>query len=136
MALDPITAVLSIGESLIDKLIPDKTAAAAAKASLLAMQTQGELAQIAGQLDVDKTEAASQSIFVAGWRPAVGWTCAFGLAYQYIISPLGTWIAALLHHPVAAPSLDLGSLMTLLLGMLGMGALRSYDKTQGVANGH
>lgn len=136
MALDPVTAILNVGNSLIDRLLPNKEENDKAKAALLQMQIQGDLNAILGQIEVDKTEAASQSLFVAGWRPAVGWCCAAALTYQFLVSPLGTWVAALSGHPVAAPSLDLGSLMTLLLGMLGMGALRSYDKTQGTGNGH
>lgn len=136
MSFDPITAALDIGGKLIDRLIPDKSKQDEAKAQLVQMQVAGELQQIVGQLDVDKTEAASNSIFVAGWRPFIGWVCGSALAYQYILSPIGQWLAALFGHPVAAPSLDIGQLMTLLLSMLGMGVLRSYDKAQGNGNGH
>jgi hypothetical protein len=136
MAFDPITAALDLGGKVIDRILPDKAANDAAKAQLLQMQTAGELAQITGQLEVDKTEAASSSIFVAGWRPFIGWVCGSALAYQYIVSPVGQWLAALFGHPVSAPVLDIGQLMTLLLSMLGMGVLRSYDKTTGNANGH
>lgn len=136
MSLDPITAALDIGGKLIDRLIPDKAANDAAKAQLVQMQVAGDLQQILGQLDVDKVEAANQNMFVAGWRPFCGWVAGSGLAYQFLFAPIGTWIASLLGHPVVAPPLDLGTLMTLLLGMLGMGAMRSYDKTQGTGNGH
>lgn len=136
MAFDPITAVLDVGGKLIDRLLPDKAANDAAKAKLVEMQVAGELQQVIGQLDIDKTEAASNSTFVAGWRPFIGWVCGSALAYQYIVSPIGMWAASLFGHPVAAPALDLGQLMTLLLSMLGMGVLRSYDKTTGNSNGH
>lgn len=136
MAFDPITAALDLGGKVIDRILPDKAANDAAKAKLIEMQVAGDLAQITGQLEVDKTEAASNSIFVAGWRPFIGWVCGSALAYQYIVSPIGQWLAALFNHPVAAPVLDIGQLMTLLLSMLGMGVLRSYDKSQGTGNGH
>lgn len=136
MAFDPLTAGLELGGKLIDRLLPDKAANDAAKAALLSTEVQGEIQQILGQLEVDKTEAASNSIFVAGWRPFIGWVCGSALAYQYIVSPVGQWAAALFGHPVQAPSLDIGQLMTLLLSMLGMGVLRSYDKAQGTGNGH
>ena len=136
MAFDPITAVLDVGKSLIDRLIPDKAANDAAKAALLQMQVSGELAQIQGQLEVDKTEAASQSMFVAGWRPYIGWICGTGLGYQFIGRPLFQATTDLFGSHIAWQSLDLGTLMTLLFGMLGMGAMRSFDKTQGAANGH
>lgn len=136
MAFDPLTAGLELGGKLIDRLLPDKAANDAAKAALLTSEVQGDIQATLGQLEVDKTEAASQSTFVAGWRPFCGWVAGSGLAYQFLFAPIGTWIAALFGHPVAAPSLDLGTLMTLLLGMLGMGAMRSFDKTTGQANGH
>jgi len=136
MALDPISAVLNIGESLIDKLIPDKTAAAAAKASLLTMQTQGELAQIQGQLEVDKVEAASNSTFVAGWRPFIGWICGLGLGYQFLARPFLQLGVDLGGSHAVVQSLDLGTLMTLLFGILGLGAMRTVDKINGVGNGH
>ena|SRR6185312_12146312 len=136
MAVDPITAGIELGTKLVDRLLPDKAANDAAKAALLSDEFKAEAQAVLGQIDVDKQEAASNSIFVAGWRPFIGWICGAALGYQYIFAPMGTWFAALLKHPVAAPNLDIGQLMTLLLSMLGMGVLRSYDKTQGTGNGH
>lgn len=74
------------------------------------------------QIEVNKQEAASGSIFIAGWRPFLGWCCGLGLFVQFIVNPLATWFAALAHHPIQFPSLDLGTLMTLLFGMLGLAA--------------
>ena len=88
MAFDPITAALNLGSTLIDRLIPDKTAAAAAKAQLLEMQVQGALNETIGQITVDQTEAANASIFVAGWRPFVGWGCGCAFIYSYLLQPL------------------------------------------------
>jgi hypothetical protein len=136
MALDPITAILNVGNTLIERLIPDKNAQNQAKLAMLQMQAQGELAQLAGQLDVNKAEASNPNWFVAGWRPAVGWTCAAGLASQFLVSPIATWLASLLGHPIAYPSLDMGTLLTLLMGMLGLGGLRTYEKTQDVVSKH
>src|SRR4051794_35420203 len=99
--INPISA-------LLDRLIPDKSAAAAAKAQLAQLETTGELQGILAQLDVNKQEAASQSVFVAGWRPFIGWVCGSGLATQFVIAPLVTWIAALIGHPIVFPSLDMG----------------------------
>lgn len=136
MALDPVTAVLNIGNSILDRLLPDKQANEAAKAALLQMQVQGELAQIAGQLEVNKAEAGSNSVFVAGWRPFVGWICGAALASDFMVRPLLTWIAALCGHPIVYPALDLSDLLPLLMGLLGLGAMRSFDKSQGTGNGH
>lgn len=133
MALDPVTAVLDIGGKLIDRLWPDPTQKAAATLELLKLQQSGELAQITGQLAVNQAEAANPTLLVSGWRPFIGWVCGIGLATQFIVNPFATWIAALLKHPLVFPSLDMGTLMTLLVGMLGLGGLRSYEKVQGVA---
>lgn len=87
--------------------------------------------QITAQIDVDKQEAANTNMFVAGWRPFCGWVCGVGLGVQFLVNPIATWVAALYGHPISFPQLDLGTLITLLLGMLGLGGLRSYDKAQG-----
>lgn len=136
MALDPITAALDFGSQLIERLIPDKAQQEAAKAAMLQMQLKGELAQLAGQLEINKAEAGNPNWFVAGWRPAVGWICAAGLLSQFLIGPMATWGAALAGHPIAYPSLDMGTLLTLLLGMLGLATGRSYEKAQGVQDKH
>lgn len=130
--LDPLTAVFNLGTSLIDKLIPDPAAKAQAAYNLLQLQQSGELAKITAQTDIDKTEAGNVNMFVAGWRPFIGWVCGTGLAYQFVVAPVGTFVAAMFHRTVVMPSLDLGTLMTLLFGMLGLGAYRSYEKVAGV----
>lgn len=139
MPFDPVTAALNIGSTLIDRLIPDKTQAAAAKAQLLQMQLQGDLDAMKGQLTVDANEAANKSVFVAGWRPFVGWACGFAFVYAFVLQPLIQFIAVLSHRafdPSLLPKLDMTVMMPVLLGMLGLGAMRSYDKTQGTDNGH
>lgn len=133
MAHDPITAVLDIGGKLIDRLWPDPAQANAAKFELFKLQQSGELAQMAGQLDINKVEAAHASRFVSGWRPFIGWVCGSGLAVQFLIGPLLTWGAALLGKPIVFPQLDMGTLLTLLSGMLGLGGLRTVEKLKGAA---
>ena len=123
-------SLLPILGGIIDKVIPDRAAADRAKlemqAKLLDAATTGALAQI----EVNKTEAGHQSVFVAGWRPAIGWICAAALAYSYMIVPLVGFSLTLAGKPVPRwPVLD-GNLWELMFGMLGLGALRSYDKAQ------
>jgi len=123
--------------NIIDRIIPDKAAAAAAKAELQQLALQGqlqdELAQLqsvtVNQSDVDKTEAASTNVFVAGWRPAIGWVCAAAFGFQFLLRPLLQWGSAFAGHPVTLPGLD-DSLTQLTYGMLGMGALRTVEKHQ------
>jgi hypothetical protein len=137
MAFDPISAVLDIGGKIIDRVWPNPEERDKAKLALLQMQQQGELQAIAGQMEVNKAEAASQSVFVAGWRPFIGWICGCALAYQFILAPLFTWGAALAGHPVTAPPLDFGDLFTLLAGMLGLSGMRTFEKVQNAqSNGH
>ena len=133
MALDPLTAAFEIGSKVLDRVLPDPAQQAAAKLELMKLQQNGELAQITGQMEINKAEAASSSIFVSGWRPSVGWVCSAGFAVQFVIGPLAEWGAALAGHPVKFPQMDTGTMMPLLLGMLGLSGMRSAEKMQGVA---
>ncbi len=141
MALDPIGIALEVGSKLIERLWPNPTEAAAAKLELLKMQQSGELALLTaeteiakGQLEVNKAEASSGNTYAASWRPTVGYTCVAGLFYTFLLQPLLPWFAALFGADVPPlPALDVSVLMTLLLGMLGIGGMRSFDKKQGTS---
>jgi hypothetical protein len=128
MALDPVTALFEVGSKVLDRVLPDPAQQAAAKLELMKLQQNGELAQITGQMDINKVEAASSSLFVSGWRPSIGWVCGAGFAVQFVIGPLAEWGAALAGHPVKFPQMDTGTMMPLLLGMLGLGGLRTAEK--------
>ena len=124
-----VDALLGIGGKLIDKLIPDPAAQDAARLELLKLQQSGELAAMLAQTDVNKVEAASSSVFVSGWRPAIGWVCALAMGYQYLLRPF-----LVAFNPVLAfPGLD-DNLWQLLAGMLGLGGLRTFEKVNGVAS--
>ena len=86
------------------------------------------------QTDVNKIEAASANIFVSGWRPAVGWCCCFALAYAAIIEPLARFIAALCGFHGDFPHIDTDITLQVLMGMLGLGGMRSFEKARGVAS--
>jgi hypothetical protein len=131
--MNPLAAVLDIGSKLIDKLFPDPAAKAAATLKLMELQQSGDLAVIAGQIDINKIEAANPNLFVSGWRPAVGWICVAGLGLAFF-GPLFSWVAALLGHAIVFPSLPMDVLMTLLIGMLGLGGMRTVEKLNGVAS--
>ena len=109
------------GKSILD---PNK------QAELLAQAAQIEADLVKAQTEINKIEAAHESIFVAGWRPFIGWVCGSALAYYYIAQPFLVWAFTLLEYDTSMPMLDTGELMTILLGMLGLGAFRSYDKKQ------
>lgn len=128
--------IATLAGDIINKFWPDKTQVEkdqiAAQMQLMLIQAQ----QTTAQTDTNKVEAASSSIFVAGWRPMVGWVCGLAFGVQYVFGPLGTWIASLLGHPVIFPTMDFGTIFPILLGMLGLGGMRSYEKVNGITAGH
>ena len=140
MAFDPLTAIFGIGEKVIDRLWPDPAQATAAKIELYKMQQSGELAMLTadvelakGQIGVNQVEAASNSLFVAGWRPFIGWTCGAAFAYKFVLAPAGAFAMAASGHPIELPVLDFTEMSTILLGMLGLGGMRTIEKVKGVA---
>jgi hypothetical protein len=125
---------------IFDKVIPDPQAQADAKLKVMEMAQRGELAVLdadlklaLGQLEVNKVEAGTD-MFRGGWRPAVGWTCVFGLVYQFLMQPLLPWIVTVAGgHVPPLPAIDNETLMLLLTGMLGLGGMRSREKLKRVA---
>ena len=117
---------------LLDKFIEDKDVKnkLAHDLSTMAERHAQELAK--GQLEVNKTEAAHKSLFVAGWRPAIGWICGLGMASNYLVIPIANFVLALTGSTILIPLLDTGEMMPVLMGMLGLGAMRTYEKKQGV----
>lgn len=130
-----IGSIADLVGKAIDKIFPDKTEAEKIKFQLSTQESQQAFQELMGQLQTNMEEAKSKSVFVAGWRPFVGWVCGFGFGWQYVIGPFFYWISALVGHPTQLPALDIGELMTLLFGMLGLGGLRSYDNKQKVGSG-
>ena len=140
MAFDPVSAVLDVGSKLIDRLWPDPAQRDAAKVKLLELQQSGELARLTAetelskaQIAVNQAEAASPRLFVAGWRPWVGWVGGAGLAYAAILEPLARFVATILGYTGAFPVIDTTITMQVLFALLGMGALRTREKEKGVA---
>jgi|TARA_X000001382_G_scaffold119485_2_gene100316 roadblock/LC7 domain-containing protein len=121
-----LSSLIGPATSLLDKVIEDKDEKnrIAFELSTLAERHATELAK--GQMEINKVEAAHKSLFVAGWRPSIGWCCSLGLLYHVLIAPIaGIW--------VEVPEIDPSLLMTTMTGMLGLGAMRSYEKTRGVS---
>src|SRR5574338_668645 len=135
----PIAALLPIIGTVLDKIFPDANQAEEAKLKVLELSQKGELAyldadlQIAlAQSKVNEVEAASPDMFRGGWRPSVGWTCVAGLVYDFIFRPMLPWIVTVLGKDVPPlPSIDIESLMVLLVGMLGLGGMRSLERIKG-----
>lgn len=131
-----ILDLLGIVGKVLDKIIPDPKAKADALLALQKLQQDGDLAVIAGQVDINKVEAASTNLFIAGWRPFIGWICGIGLGYDFLLRPLLTWITALIGKGTAPPSLDTSTLVTLLIGMLGLGGMRTVEKLSNAQGNH
>ena len=134
-----LTAIMDIGAKLIDRVIPDPAQRYAAKLEMLKVQQSGELAQLAAdtalakaQAAINQTEAANPSLLVSGWRPFVGWVCGLGLAYAFLIKPMASPLVQK-WSGVPMEALDVGTLLTLLFGMLGLGGMRTVEKLSGVA---
>lgn len=127
-----ITALLPIVSDVIDRVIPDKEAAAKAKLEMQASMMANEHAITLAQLEINKEEAKSDNIFVSGWRPAVGWLGVLALLWVYIIHPLLAWASINLGWQ-APPEVDTTVILQILTGLLGFGALRTFEKTKGVA---
>jgi len=117
---------------LLDKFIEDKDKknAIAFELSTMAERHAQELAK--AQLEVNKTEASHKSLFVSGWRPAVGWVAVLGMASNFLVIPMANFALALVDSTITVPILDLSEMMPVLLGMLGLGAMRTAEKVKGV----
>lgn len=136
-----VTTLLPILGNVIDKIIPNTAEREKAKAELALKLAENETELLKlftqidqGQIDINKEEAKSSSLFVAGWRPFVGWVSGIGCAWAFVGKPIADWAIAVSGHAIVTPVLNTGELMSLLLGLLGMGALRSFEKVKGVAS--
>jgi hypothetical protein len=124
--LAAISALIGPVSAILDKVIPDKDLREKLSHEIATMAEKHSQEQVMAQIEVNKIEAAHKSLFVAGWRPACGWVCISALAYSTIISPiLGIWFTV--------PVVDTSLLTTVLMGMLGLGAMRTFEKTKGVS---
>ena len=128
-----LQALIGPVTGLLDKFIPDADEKARI-AHELATMSQKHAQQLAlAQIEVNKAEAASGSIFKGGWRPAVGWVCAIAFAYHFIIKDLVVFVCAASGVELPdLPEFDMGTLLTVLGGMLGIGGLRTYEKQKGL----
>jgi len=121
-----VGAVANLATTVIGRLWPDKSEQERA-------QMAAALTIVQGRLDANRAEAASPSAFTSGWRPAIGWVCGAALGMQYIARPLVAWVGIVTGHPLPElPGID-DNLWELMLGLLGLGGLRTFEKTRGVA---
>lgn len=130
-----LTALPIIG-NLLDKIIPDPEQKAKAQLELLKLQQDGAFKELDAQVqlslaqaEINKIEAAQTNPFSAGWRPAAGWVCVFGLGYEFMVRPLLPWLLTVASVPAVPPLPSLDSvLFELIFGMLGLGTMRSLER--------
>jgi len=131
--LDLLGKLVDPVSNILDKVVEDKDQKAklAHEIATMAERHAQELAR--GQIEINKEEAKSRNIFIAGWRPFVGWTCGLALFWHFLGLPVTLFITGWfnLQHP-PLPEFDMNSLMTVLLGMLGLGGMRSFEKFKGL----
>jgi len=123
-----LPSLLPVVGDVLDRFFPNKEEKEKAQREIEAKLTE-HLARIdLAQLEVNKQEAAHRSLFVAGWRPFIGWSCGLALFYTYLAQPVVTFILVQQGQYIDLPPVDLGAMMPVLLGMLGLGGLRSWEK--------
>ena len=122
-----LQALIGPVSSLLEKFIPDKDLRSKLSHEIATMAEKNAHEQIKAQLEINKT------LFVSGWRPAVGWTCCLGMAANFLIIPMTNFALALASSNISIPLIDLETMLPVLLGMLGLGGMRSYEKSKGVA---
>jgi hypothetical protein len=128
-----LQALIGPVTGLLDKFIEDKDQKARLAHDIATMAEKHAHEAAMAQTDINKAEAQHRSIFVAGWRPFIGWTCGVALAYHFVVAPLilfgAGWAGAEIPD---LPQFDMDSLMTVLLGMLGLGGMRTFEKAKGL----
>ena len=124
-----IDDAIAAGLKIVDKFIPDPEAKIKAEADLRNSLQQWDQSQA----HVFEQEAASRNVFVAGWRPFIGWTCGSAFAWSYFLMPVCNFILGALGHPLVNVSFDMNTLTSVMYGLLGLGGLRTFEKIKGVA---
>jgi|TARA_R100000501_G_C2527473_1_gene51910 hypothetical protein len=130
--LNLIDRLINPISTLLDKVIPDKDLKEQLAHDIATMAERHSHDIIKAQIEVNKTEAAHKSLFVSGWRPAVGWTCCLGLAGNFLIIPFSNFVMALAGSDIVIPLIDVSTMMPVLMGMLGLGTMRTVEKINNV----
>jgi hypothetical protein len=136
MSITGIGEIANAVGGIVNKFLPDKSQEEKDALTRELAQLQFDQAVIQSQTDTNKAEATNASVFVAGWRPFVGWVCGSAFAWVFVVGPMLSYAARLLGATVELPALDLSQLSPVLMGMLGLSGMRTYEKVNGVKAGH
>lgn len=126
MALDPITAGIDLANTVVTRIFPDKTAEEQ-------RQLAAVLTMVQGQMAINQAEASNESTFVAGWRPFIGWACGMACVWNWMGLPIAKLGLTLAGHPITLSPADLSEMMPVLMGMLGLGGLHTFERVKGVS---
>lgn len=140
MSLDPISAALDLGTSVINKIWPDPVKQAEEQRKLQELAQEGDIARLnaqvkllVGQMEINRESAKHKSVFVAGARPFIIWVGGFSMAWSGIVHPLLVWLLVVFApHIEPPPLIESGALTAIVSGLLGVGGMRSFDKSKGV----
>ena len=133
MALDPFTAGFDLIKTGLDKFFPDADTELKGKLAEAASEINNAYQLQLSQLEINKVEAGSASLFVAGWRPAIGWVCGVSLLYAALVEPIARFIATVLFtYTGLFPIINTELTLQILLGLLGLAGMRSYEKSKGI----
>ena len=114
--------------TILDKVVADKDLKEQLSHDIATMAERHSHDVIKAQIEVNKEEAKHKSLFVSGWRPAVGWTCTLALLSNFILIPMTNFILVLANSDIAIPLIDVSTMMPVLMGMLGLGTMRTVEK--------
>ena len=118
---------------ILDKAIPDQDLKRKLSHEIATMSEKHAQQLALAQIEVNAAEAASGSLFKGGWRPCIGWICGIAFGYHFVLQPVIIFIVAMIGMDIPElPSFDMNTLLTVLGGMLGIGGLRSYEKSKGL----
>ena len=133
MALDPFTAGFDLIKTGLDKFFPDADTELKGKLEAAASEINNAYQLQLSQLEINKVEAGSTSLFVAGWRPAIGWVCGVSLLYAALVEPIARFIATVLFtYNGMFPIINTELTLQILLGLLGLAGMRSFEKSKGI----
>ena len=134
--LTMLSALIGPVSAILDKAIPDKDLKEKLAHEIATMAERHTHEQVQAQLEINKAEAAHENLFVAGWRPACGCVCVFGMAGNFLVIPLANMTLELFETGVEVPMIDLSTMLPVLMGMLGLGGLRTFEKVKGAQKNH
>lgn len=127
-----LQALLPLIGTVLDRVIPDKNAKEKAKQEIEKTLIDNAVALNLAQAETNKVEASHRSVWVAGWRPCLGWVAALGFAWMFVMQPIAQWLILLTGNEIPLPDFQTDALLELTFAMLGLAGLRTYEKQKGL----